>query len=203
MTSFFFVRHGATAHTNHKLSGWMPDLHLTDAGFEQAEAAARSLAEVPLKAVYSSPIIRCLETARPVAAPHALRVRTRRDIGEVDYGKWTNRSLRVLARTKLWSKVQSWPAGARFPDGEALREVQVRAVRATEELRATHPRGPVCIVSHGDVIRLVAAHYMGVHIDLFQRLAVGPGSITVIAIGDSGPHLVTLNSPPGVVLKHE
>jgi probable phosphoglycerate mutase len=56
-------------------------------------------------------------------------------------------------------------------------------------------------VSHGDVIRLVAAHYMGVHIDLFQRLVVGPGSITVIAIGDSGPHLVTLNSAPGVVLK--
>jgi probable phosphoglycerate mutase len=151
--------------------------------------------------VYSSPIDRTTETARVIAGRHGLPVKVRRDIGEVEYGKWTNRSLRVLARTKLWTTVQRWPAGARFPEGEALRDVQVRAVRAVEDLRHVHRRAAVCLVSHGDVIRLVAAHYMGLHIDLFQRIMVGPASITVIGVNDYGPRILALNVPPGAPLE--
>jgi probable phosphomutase (TIGR03848 family) len=197
MTTFYLVRHGVTEHTGSKLTGWLPDVHLTEEGQAQAEAAAHSLAKVPLKAVYSSPIDRTAETARIIAGRHHLPVKARRDIGEVDYGKWTNRSLRVLARTKLWAKVQRWPSGARFPDGESIREVQVRAVTALEELHSRHSRSSLCVVSHGDVIKLVAAHYMGLPLDMFQRIVVAPGSITVIDVSDHGPRILGLNVPPG------
>ena len=197
MTVFYLVRHGVTSHTGHKLSGWMPDIHLTDAGRRQAEAAAESLSKAPFKAVYASPITRCAETARIIASRHRLRVRTRDDLGEVEYGSWTNKSLKVVARTKLWSKVQRWPAGARFPEGESFVEVQTRAVEAIEDLRTKHRKDQICVVSHGDVIRLLAAHYMGIHLDLFQRIVVSPGSITVLSVGDSGPGMFALNAPPG------
>ena len=197
MTTFFFVRHAVTSHTGHKLTGWMPDVHLTDQGREQAEATAARLAGVPFKAIYSSPIERTLETAEIVAAHHGLRVRTRPNLGEVRYGKWTNRSFKTLVRTKLWSTVQRYPSGVRFPDGETLREVQARAVKEVERIRLDHPKQTVCVVSHADVIKLVAAHYLGVHIDLFQRIEISPASFTVIAVGDYGPRVLTVNSLPG------
>ena len=174
----------------------MPDIHLSDEGKLQAEAVASVLAKVPLKAVYSSPIDRTLETARIVAAPHDLNVRTRRNLGEVEYGAWTNRSLKTLARTRLWSTVQRFPSAARFPDGETLRETQARALEAIEKIREEHPKQAVCIVSHADVIKLVAAHYLGMHIDLFQRLMISPASYSVVSVGEHGPVVQSINSQP-------
>jgi len=194
MTTFVLVRHAVTAHTGLKLSGWMPNLRLTSEGRAQAEAVAERLGSVKLDAIYSSPILRTVETARAIAARHDLDVTMRKGIGEVEYGTWTDRSLKSLARTKLWTTVQRFPSSARFPEGESLREVQSRALAELERLRAEHPRQTVCLVSHGDVIRLLAAHYLGVHIDLFQRIHIGPASVSVISVGDQGPMVLTLNS---------
>ena len=196
MTVFYLVRHGVTSHTGTKLSGWMPGIHLSDEGVAQAEGAARRLTKVPLKALYSSPIDRTMETARPIAAAHRLRIETNEALGEVEYGRWTNRTFKTLRRTKLWATVQRWPSGARFPEGETLREVQSRAVDELETIRARHPRQAVCCVSHADVIRLVTAHYLGVHLDLFQRIVIDPASLTVVAVGDDGPKVIAMNVPP-------
>ena len=202
MTLFYLVRHGVTSHTGHKLSGWMPDIHLTEKGLAQAEAVAERLASVPLKAVYSSPIDRTMETARPIAARHGLSVRSRRYIGEVEFGRWEDRSFKTLRRTKLWGSVQKFPSGARCPDGETLREVQVRAVDEMERISAEHPRHAVCCVSHADVIKLVLAHYMGLHIDLFQRLDVGPASVSVITVSGDGSMVHAMNIPSPVGQDH-
>lgn len=196
MTALFLVRHGLTSHTGHRLTGWTPGVHLTDEGKAGVETLARWMSDVPLKAIYSSPIDRTLETARIVAAPHGLSVRTRRGIGEVEYGRWTNRPLRSLMRTKLWGTVQRWPSAARFPDGETLRDVQTRAVTEVEKLAEEHPKDAICCVSHGDVIKLIAAHYLGVHIDLFQRIVIAPASVSVISLAREAPHVLALNSLP-------
>jgi probable phosphomutase (TIGR03848 family) len=195
VTTFFLVRHAVTAHTGHKLSGRMPGVHLSDEGREQAEAVAARLERVPLHAVYSSPIDRTIETARPIAARHGLEVNSAPALSEIEFGRWTNRSFKALARTKMWSTVQRWPSGARFPEGETLRDVQSRAVDAVESLRARHPKKLVCCVSHADVIKLLAAHYLGLHIDLFQRIDIGPASVTVVAVSDVGPRVLALNAP--------
>lgn len=200
-TTFYLVRHGLTDHTGHRLSGWTPDVHLSEAGLAQAEATADSLERIPLAAVYASPLERTVETARVIASRHRLRVRTRRDVGEVDFGQWTNRSFRTLERTRRWRAVQRWPSGVRFPGGESLLEVQSRALAALEELCAVHPRQSVCVVCHAEVIRLVAAHFLGVHVDLFQRIVVAPGSITVVVVGGNGPLVLGLNLPPGSPLE--
>jgi probable phosphomutase (TIGR03848 family) len=195
VTTFFLVRHAVTAHTGHKLSGRMPGVHLSDEGREQAEAVAARLERIPLDAVYSSPIDRTMETARPIAARHGLEVNSAPALSEIEFGRWTNRSFKALARTKMWSTVQRWPSGARFPEGETLRDVQSRAVDAVESLRARHPKKLVCCVSHADVIKLLAAHYLGLHIDLFQRIDIGPASVTVVAVSDVGPRVLALNAP--------
>jgi probable phosphomutase (TIGR03848 family) len=195
MTDFFFVRHGVTAHTGQKLSGRMPDILLTEEGTRQADVVAESLADVPFKAIYSSPIERTMETARAIARYHKLEVKVRRGVTEVEFGRWSDRSFKMLRRTKLWRTVQTWPSGARFPDGESLVQVRDRAVEEVERLRAEHPRQTICCVSHADVIKLIAAHYLGMHMDLYQRLVIGPASISVISVTDAGPRVGILNAP--------
>lgn len=197
MTTIYLVRHGVTSHTGSKLTGWMEGVHLTDDGVRQAEAAAEHLAEVEFAAIYSSPIDRTRETAEVIAARHdEIEVSVTRGIGEVQYGKWTGRSLKVLARTKLWATIQRWPSAVRFPEGETLREVQTRAVDEIERLREKHEKETICCVSHADTIKLILAHYLGVHIDLFQRIFIGPASISALHLSDSGPQILAVNALP-------
>jgi probable phosphomutase (TIGR03848 family) len=196
VTTFFLVRHGVTSHTGRKLTGWLPGVHLNDVGRAQAEAVAEMLAKIKFAAVYSSPIDRTMETALPIARRQDLRVQKRRSLGEVEFGKWTNRTFRTLRNTKLWARVQRHPSGVRFPEGESFLEVQRRAVEELEALREIHLKDAVCCVSHADVIKLITAHYIGAHIDLFQRIDIGPASTTVIATGESGPRVLSVNVPP-------
>ncbi|MDQ3982483.1 MAG: histidine phosphatase family protein, partial [Actinomycetota bacterium] len=118
-----------------------------------------------------------------------------------EYGKWTNRSFKVLSRQKLWGLVQRWPSAVRFPDGENLREVQSRALGEIEKIADAHPGGMACIVSHADVIKLVLAHYLGVHIDLFQRIVIAPGSVSGVRLTSDGPFVLSVNVAPAFVAR--
>lgn len=188
------VRHATTAATGKRLGGWTPGVHLDEAGKAQAEATAERLAGARIAAVYSSPLERTQDTARIVARPHGLKVRTRRGLGEVDYGEWTDRPLGQLRRRKLWPVIQATPSRVTFPGGESIRGAQARAVDATESLAAEHPGEVIVCVSHADVIKAVVAHHLGMPLDTFQRLVISPASITVLALpAGTAPMLLTIN----------
>ena len=195
MGTVILVRHGENDWSSkNKLAGRTPGVHLNEAGHRQAEAVAKRLAALPVKAVYSSPITRCVETAAYIADTHQLAISHVDELGEIDYGKWEGRRIKALARNALWRAVQFFPSRARFPQGEALREVQFRAVQALEELAAKHRKELIVIVSHADIIRLLLAHYLGVHIDLFQRIVISPGSASIISLSQEGMvHVVRMN----------
>ena len=196
MRLLLLLRHAVTDHTGARLSGWMPGLHLTEQGREQAEALAGRLAPVPVDALYASPLERCQETAAVLAKARGLEMSTLQDLGEVRYGDWTGRTIKELAKEPLWKVVQATPSAARFPDGESLYEMQARAVLAVERLRGAHPKQTVAVCSHADVIKAVVCHYLGMHLDLFQRVVVSPASVTAIAFGPV-PYLVRLNDTGG------
>lgn len=187
MSTILLVRHGENDWVKkNRLAGWIPDIHLNENGRAQAEQAAKRLAGLPIKAVYSSPVLRCTETAQYVAGPHQLEVVELEELGEVKYGKWEGKKIKKLAQKKRWHAVQFFPSRFRFPQGEALRETQFRAVQAIEKLSAAHQTDAIILVSHADLIKLVLAHYLGVHIDLFQRIAVSPASASVLSLADNG-----------------
>ncbi|MDP9341382.1 MAG: MSMEG_4193 family putative phosphomutase [Actinomycetota bacterium] len=198
MPILLLVRHALTDATGKRLSGWTPDVHLSERGREQAQELVERLAPVRISALYSSPLERCRETAEPLATARRLEVRETEDIGEVRYGDWTGRTLAQLSRTKLWRSVQSTPSAVRFPGGETLLEVQQRAVRQAATIAAAHPKSVVALVSHGDVIRLLLAHYAGMHVDLFQRLVVSPASVSVVAAGEGVPRILRMNDTGGL-----
>ena len=74
-----------------------------------------------------------------------------------------------------------------------MRACQDRLVRAVEAIADANPTGTVALVSHGDPIRLLLAHYAGIHLDTFQRLVVAPASVSAIAIASGRPHVLTIN----------
>jgi len=187
------IRHALTPHVGHKLSGWSSGVHLSDEGRAQAARLTERLHDVQIDAIYSSPLDRAVETAQPLAKDHKLRVRQREEIGEVKYGELEGKSLRTLAKGKLWARLQTWPSDVRFPGGESLRETQARAVAAIERLRAEHPKQNVAVVSHGDWIRLSVAHYLGVHIDLYRRINVDPASVSALLFFELMPVVQTVN----------
>jgi probable phosphomutase (TIGR03848 family) len=186
VATLVLVRHATTAATGRRLGGWTPGVHLDSAGEAQAEATAARLADAPITAVYSSPLERTRETARAVARPHGLRVRTRRGLGEVDYGDWTDKPLGQLRRRKAWAVVQATPSRMAFPGGETIRGAQARAVDATEALAAEHGDETIVCVSHADVIKAVVAHHLGMPLDTFQRLDVAPASVTLLHLPATG-----------------
>ncbi len=176
-----------------KLAGRLPGVHLNEAGQKQAQALAERLAPAPIQVIYASPLERAQETARPLANAKSLKVQTCAALKEIDFGAWTGRSLKVLARTALWRTVQQLPSRAQFPEGESFAAAQGRAVAAVEAMVRAHPKALVAAVSHADVIKLVVAHYLGLPLDLFQRLVIGPASVTVLHFGQGQPALVKLN----------
>src|SRR5437870_2403317 len=101
-------------------------------------------------------------------------------LGEVKYGEWQGAELKELYKHELWPGVQFYPSGTRFPGGETLGEAQMRMVATLDALRAQHPKGIIAVVSHADIIKLALAYYIGMHMDLFQRLEISPWSVSAI-----------------------
>ncbi|MFQ5421179.1 MAG: MSMEG_4193 family putative phosphomutase [Anaerolineae bacterium] len=188
MSTFVLVRHGENEWVRkNRLAGWIPGVHLNKTGQEQAKAAAARLAHLPVKAVYSSPVTRCMETAVHLAQPHHREVEQVAGLGEVRYGAWEGKKIKKLAKKREWFAVQFFPSRFQFPGGEAMRETQMRMVAALEELNGRHADHDLIIaVSHADLIKLALAYYLGVHIDLFQRIIISPASVSVLHLAANG-----------------
>ena len=194
-TLVLLVRHGLTPTTGKLLPGRAPGLHLSGDGKAQAQTVAERLAVLSkVDAIYSSPLERTRETAAPIAKSRNLRVRTDRGLLEVDIGEWTGWELKRAAKTEAWKAVQRRPSGFRFPGGESFLEMQSRVVDALERIRRKHPGGIVVAVSHADPIKAAAADALGTPLDLFQRIAISPCSVTAILYSDASPMALTVNS---------
>jgi probable phosphoglycerate mutase len=195
MTRVLLVRHAPTAETGHKLTGRLPGVSLGESGLEMARRTAAKLAATRVDAVYSSPIERTWETAVEVATPHRLEPVAEDGLLEVDYGSWSGRTLKSLYPLKAWRTVQETPSRMTFPGGESIQAVQGRAVETCERIVLRHPRATVAMVTHGDVIRCLVAHFLGTPLDLFQRIVISPASVTVIDLPSRGtPRVVAVNT---------
>jgi len=199
MTELLLIRHAVNDFVKTgRLAGWTPGVHLNEEGQAQAAALAQRLDGLTIRAIYSSPLDRALETAEPLARPRGLTLRIVQNIGEVHYGEWTGAELKELAKQEMWHGVQFFPSTTRFPSGESLGEMQARAVAQCEALRVTHTDEVIAVVSHGDVIKAIVAHYIGMHLDLFQRLDISPASLTWLHLGKMGARLVLMNDTGSV-----
>jgi probable phosphomutase (TIGR03848 family) len=203
VTTLLLVRHGLTALTGSVLSGRTRGLSLDERGRAQARELGDRLRPVPLAAIVSSPLERCLETAQAIAAGRehggtALAVETDDRLLEVDYGTWTGGEIRQLAKQPLWRVVQAHPSAAVFPGGESLHAVSARAVEAVRDANARlGPDATWLACTHGDVIKAIVADALALHLDGFQRIVADPCSLTVIRYAEARAFVVRTNDVGG------
>jgi probable phosphomutase (TIGR03848 family) len=193
------LRHGrSTSNTAHVLAGRSEGVDLDDKGRQQAAELVDRIGELPIRAVVSSPLLRCRRTIEPLAEALGIEPVLDDRFSEVDYGEWTGRKIGDLVKEPLWGVVQAHPSAAVFPGGEGLAQVQARAVAAVRDhdtRLAEQHRGDALWLActHGDVIKAVVADALGLHLDGFQRVSADPASMSVIHYTRLRPFVMHVN----------
>jgi broad specificity phosphatase PhoE len=191
MTNFLLIRHAAYDFVGRALAGRQPNLHLNTRGRDEAEQLAARLSVFPIDAIYSGPLERTRETAQPLAVKLGLLLQIAAEFNEIEFGDWTNRTFAELDRLPEWQLWNSFRSVAAPPNGELMLDVQKRAVRKILELRRLHKF--VAIFSHGDVIRAVLIHFLGMHIDLYARIEIDCASFSLVELNENVIRVVSVN----------
>jgi probable phosphoglycerate mutase len=180
MTIIYLVRHGKTAWTGQRLIGSTPGVHLDEKGSVQAERIADLLVKSPIKAIFSSPFERAIETASPLAERLTLNVAPLDCLKEIDFGDLRGLG-RELSSNPFWTEFLVHPASVEFPNGESVQAAQNRIVDGLNDLSSRFSSSdPVVCFSHCEILRLAVAFALKIPLDEYMRLTIDPASISLL-----------------------
>lgn len=181
MTTFLLLRHAhSTANGAGVLAGRTSGILLSDLGRKQSRALNRTLSDIDPRYIFSSPLERCLQTVEPLARRMNKKVRALDGLIEMDYGLWSGKKLRHLAREPLWKKIQKEPSSVIFPDGESFSQAWRRIEKTLRDLQSKYPKSTLLLCTHGDITKMAIAMTVGIPLNDFQRIVVDPASLSVI-----------------------
>ncbi|MFP4481370.1 MAG: histidine phosphatase family protein [Thermovirgaceae bacterium] len=189
----FLIRHGRTAWNAQGLFQGGRDIPLDETGRAQAEAMAERAAVIPFSAIWSSPLSRAGETAAVLARKKGLRVRVQEGLSEIRHGKWEGLKVDVVARRwpRLYRLWRETPQKVVMPGGESLEDVQVRSLKAMEEVSSCNV-DPVAVVSHDAVLKVLLCAWLGLPLSGFWRFELANASITGVRLNQDGVTLFLL-----------
>lgn len=194
MAIFLLIRHGLTDGVGRILAGRMPGVHLNPAGSAQVTDLRRRMGRYRLRAIYSSPLERALETAEPIAADQGIPITLAPELNDIDFGSWTGKPFVDLDRLPEWAWFNSFRGFAAPPGGESLLDVQCRVMNLVARLEQEHPRDTIALVSHADVIKATLLTVLGAPLDMVHRLEVEPGSISTVEFAGGSPRVLDINA---------
>jgi probable phosphoglycerate mutase len=187
----FLLRHGQTALSRANVfCGRRLNPGLTAEGLAMAEAFGRAYHDMEWRGIYSSPLIRAVATATPLAQAVGLPIQERDELAELDYGQWDGMTTEEVAvrfhiEHERWTADPAWnpPTG-----GETAVQLAQRMTTAIEEIDATHEDGNILVVSHKASIRVALCALLGVDVGRFRyRFGCPVGSVSIVEFGDHGP----------------
>ncbi len=179
MPVFWLVRHGKTDLIGKKLCGNLPGIHLNEEGIAQAKKTAEYLHRFDIKAVYSSPIERALETAQAIALHRGVEVRQAEFLREINFGELQGLDAPALRQDPAWQDFLEHPAQVKFPHGESLAEAQDRVVTGLNEVAADmEDADQVVCVAHCELLRLVVCYAIGLPLEKLHTLTIDPASVS-------------------------
>jgi len=190
------VRHGQTAWNKVERFRGREDLPLDETGRQQAQAAARYIATswTP-SVVYTSPLLRSVETAAAIADACQVEAWVNPELIDIDYGQWQGLTPDEAAahRPGLYQTWLTAPQKVGFPDGESLADVRSRAFASLEKLIRAHAGKTIVVVAHTVVNRLLLCAILGLDNSRFWRLRQETTAINVLEWDGGDFTLVTLN----------
>jgi alpha-ribazole phosphatase len=192
------LRHGATALNLQRRFIGSTDIPLSKAGRRQLAFAARLVGVYNPGCCFSSPMRRCMETAREVLAGSNLQLETLPDLREIDFGAWERKTfdeIRVVAPSRIerWAKFD--PAFA-FPKGERIGDFVSRVKRVARRVSSVDCQ-TVLVITHGGVIRLLLCLFLGLPARNYLLFEASPASLTVVNLFGSGKGTLAAMVPCG------
>jgi broad specificity phosphatase PhoE len=189
------VRHGEVLSNRELRYVGSRDEPLADSGIVQAEGLAAALARLPVRAVYSSPLLRARETGRRIAAARQLELQVEPRLREQSFGDWEG-----LTRTEVLERdaegLLRWESnlGTAPPGGESLTAVQERALGLVGDLARDHQGEWIVLVSHVGPVKALLCAALGAPLATARRMFLDPGTLSVVDWGER-PVLRLFNGP--------
>ncbi len=180
-TTLYLVRHGETASNVEGRFRGKADIPLSENGLLQAQNLADALSNVPLSAIYSSPLSRALKTAEPIAQGRNLKIKIHPGFDNINLGEWTDRPKAEIEAMfpELWKLWITEPEKLTIPDAEAIDEVRARSFAALEELAAVHEGETFAVVTHRAVIKPLVSAMLDLPAPYFWRFHLDTASYSI------------------------
>jgi len=196
MLEILLIRHGQTDwNRDRRIMGRRP-IPLNKAGRAEARRLARALKDVKIDAIYTSPVLRAVETAHHLRNGGRAAVRHAPEMAEIDYGRWIGKTFEEVISEKAFRVYHKNPRKACPPGGEHMMKVFGRTVRFIERLRKKHKKGRVAVVSHADVIKTILVHYLGMDYDHLLKFRIDNASISLLWFHKDRARVLAINSLP-------
>jgi broad specificity phosphatase PhoE len=190
-TQIYLVRHGEVEERYHKVfGGCRIDMELSPLGQRQAQAVARWMADVPLDAIYASPMVRVQQTLAPLATARDLKPIIIPSLREVDFGDWTG---------YRWDGIQEHFGVCAFdwldiltttgvPNGESMKELVHRVEPALLKILHDNPHRRVAVFCHGGIIRVILALLLDLPLSAMAHFNIEYGSVSVFELQPEKKH---------------
>jgi broad specificity phosphatase PhoE len=195
-TRLHLVRHGQTDWNKEAVFRGRADRPLNMTGKREGLAVAFALEDTSLAGIYSSPLVRAIQTMEETADRHGQDVVAVDDLTDIDFGTWQGKPKDEVAREHT-EQYRTWleePEKMEFPGGESLVEAAQRATKAIEELAGKHEGGQFTACTHRVICKALVCSLVGIDLSRFWRIKIDTASITVLVLRQGNWILEKLNS---------
>lgn len=196
MLEILLIRHGQTDWNRDRRIMGRREIPLNRAGRAEARRLAHALKGVVIDAVYTSPVLRAVETAKYLCDGRRVRIHNAAEMAEIEYGDWCGKTFEEVIGEEAFTVYHKTPRRACPPGGEPMCEVFERTIRFVERLRKKHRGGRVAVVSHADVIKTVLVHYLEMDYDHLLKFRIDNASVSLLWLHKDRARVMAVNSLP-------
>jgi len=189
----YLVRHAKTDWNDKEIWQGNVDIPLNEGGFAQAEKLAQRFSKLSISAVYTSPLLRCYQTAQKIAENFSLSPVVEADLRECEISLWNGLTMKeTLERYEPAYREWSTNPEAKIDGVESLGAVQRRVVQAITDIVKYHQDQDVVVVSHAIAIRMIVCWVLELPIPLHKNFRLENASVTAVEFS-SKPRILYLN----------
>lgn len=169
---------------------------LNERGQQQLSRLRDHLSGVKLDAIYTSPMLRAVESAEILRGGRDIPLHETFDLAEIDYGDWVGKTFDEVRALPQFKDYHLRPSAVDIPRGESFHQVVERVAHFFANLRAENRPMTVAAVSHADVIKAAIIQHLSLPLDEIHRIRIDNGSYSVVWIEDDIERVLIINSLP-------
>ncbi len=187
------IRHGALESCLNGCYVGRLDARLSSTGKQQALQLAESLSTTGIEALWCSPAMRAVETARPLAERLNMACYTENGLDEIHFGRWEGLTFAQIQAADpqlvdLWADPN---ADFCFPEGESRQEFRLRVSEVAQRIVSSECQH-LALVSHGGVIRTLLCRLLQWSDDDFFKVSIQRGGFATLDLHSEGAVLTGL-----------